>query len=137
MNIDLKKIQIEEAVKRMKKLNLDEKIINDFKLDENIYCSYEKGSAIVLASEDILDLLDIMSKTNKAILFHIIESKMEYGLCYNLLYVSEYQEDWNEENTLLDKGYIYSYVINMNYPKNIDFGLIKVKSINGRLIRIR
>ena len=132
--MEIKENQVIEALLRMKKLNIDERIIFDFKEKRNLCCSLE-GISFLELDEYIKEKIEILEKDKGILVYHIIISNKGYGVCYNFLYVSKDKEYWEEEKRYLEHGYVYAYVMNMEYPNNSDCGTIEVISHNGILER--
>lgn len=133
--MEIKESQVIEALLRMKKLNIDDRIIFDFKEKRTLRCSLE-GISFLEIDEYVKEKIEILEEDKGILIYHIIISNKGYGLCYNLLYVSKDEEEWEEEKRYLEHGYVYVYAMNLEYPNNSDYGTIEVVSRNGILERI-
>lgn len=132
--MEIKESQVAEALLRMEKLNIDEKVINEFKEKRILYYSLE-GISFLELGEGMKKIVELWEKEKGNLIYHIIISNKGYGVCYNFLYVSKDTEEWEEEDIKLEYGYVYIYAMNIDYPNNSDFGTIKVISHNGILER--
>ena len=52
------------------------------------------------------------------------------GTLINILYVSQYEEDWDGERESLEEARPIAYCINLNVPDYSEFGVILVKEYN-------
>jgi hypothetical protein len=99
MNTQLK----HEIIRRMKKLNLMDQVINDFKSTELVYRS-ERGGILYWLDKTELELVSnfeiSLSKFNAKV-YHVIKRYTEEGIAYTYLYVTSsdlekfHQEDFD------------------------------------------
>jgi hypothetical protein len=55
---------------------------------------------------------------------------------YELLCISEHEEEWEDILEWIKKGYVFSYVWNKAYDYDSEFGDIVVKSFGGGIARV-
>ena len=67
--------------------------------------------------------------------YHVIQNRMEFGLCYSFLYVSKDTEEWVYEQADLDEGFPLVYVLNADIPDYSEYGSIGIKPIYGAVLR--
>lgn len=60
----------------------------------------------------------------------------EFGELLNLLFVSQYEEDWEYEKEDLKQGIAFSYVYNLDDDICSEFGSIGIRGIIGGLVRV-
>ena len=125
-----------EAIKRMKTLNIYSEAIRQFK-DEDIVMVSEPpfGGLYWLNDEEKRMVADFEAEHN-ALVYMVVRSNTEFGLLDALLYVSDYQDEYEMDNDDIKDGYIMSYVVNHDCPDLSEFGSIAVKSVGGGLVRI-
>ena len=123
----------EEAMRRMKNLGMSESIISKFKdgklqMSENgiLYDADDKVKMIVAEHE----------KEFGELIYHVIHSFSNIGETYECLFVSQYLDDWNYENDMLERKIVYAYVENVSAPEYSEAGSIIVTNKNGSLFRI-
>lgn len=125
-----------EAIRRMKMLGLNDKIIEKFEKDNIITCSYQQTDFEPYVKE-------FQDSHPSDLVYHVIESPTSFGRILNILFVSKYREDWDYELQMENmKGTNLKVYYPMVYARNItddmlsDLGTIGVLNINGNLVRI-
>lgn len=125
-----------EAIRRMKMLGLNDKIIEKFEKDNIITCSYQQTNFEPYVKE-------FQDNHPSDLVYHVIESPTSFGRILNILFVSKYREDWDFELQMENmKGTNLKVYYPMVYARNItddmlsDMGTIGVLNINGNLVRI-
>ena len=124
----------DEAIKRMKLLQLHPNVIKEFqdenKLNRSEFC---KGILYWITDEE-QQLVNEFQKEHKGYLvYHIIKTEtVDFGTVYDLLYVTPYEDEWSSEKEELKDNWIYSYTV----TEFAECGPIKVKCINGGLARV-
>ena len=134
-----KEIKITEAVNRMRKLGLYNQVINEFKNDQVVEYSEptKLGGILYWVSNNPeweQEIMKFESEYN-GLVYHVIHSYTEFGELLNLLYVSDYEDEWEMENDDIEDGYVFSYVVNLDNPMFSEFGTIGVREAAGGLIR--
>ena len=132
-NVSLLEQQKAEAVKRMKKLKLIDNIIYEFE-EKNVLNRSERGILYWLTDEE-KKLVETWEKETGNLVYHVIINKMEFGLCYSLLYVSRHVEEWAYDNEDLNEGFPYAYVINVDDMECSEYGRIGIQNFFGGLLR--
>ena len=135
---DVKKIN--EAIKRMHTLGIMPQIINDFRKNQKVYYSEPTplgGILYWLSNEQEWEkkIREFEEKYN-GLVYHVIHNYTEFGEILSLLYVSEYDEEWDAEYDDLMDGYVFAYCINLTEPMFSEFGGIAVQEKAGGLIRV-
>ena len=124
----------DEAIKRMKLLQLHQNVIKEFqdenKLNRSEFC---KGILYWITDEE-QQLVNEFQKEHKGYLvYHIIKTEtVDFGTVYDLLYVTPYEDEWSSEREELKDNWIYSYTV----TEFAECGPIQVKCINGGLARV-
>ena len=130
-NMDIVK---EEALERMKLLKLHPNIIKEFK-DENKLNRSEYGYGILFWLEEHEQQLvdEFQNKHKDYLVYHVIKTETrDFGTVYDLLYVTPYEDDWTLEREDLKNNLVMSYSV----TEFAEFGLIKIRCINGGLARV-
>lgn len=130
-NMDIVK---EEALERMKLLKLHPNIIKEFK-DENKLNRSEYGYGILFWLEEHEQQLvdEFQNKHKDYLVYHVIKTETrDFGTVYDLLYVSPNEDDWILDRKELKNNLVMSYSV----TEFAEFGLIKIRCINGGLARI-
>lgn len=142
----LKSKQIEEAEKRLKiledKYGMLNHIKEDFISDRTLYYSSQGfhpivGSLFWISNRPELENIIKKFETEKnAVVYHCIYSKSDYGDMLNIFFVGENEEDWVMEEYLMQyRGESFAYIKNLEDDELSDFGNIRIRGINGGIIR--
>jgi len=123
----------EDAIKLMKMLKLHTNVIREFK-EENKLNKSETRNGILYwltdAEQNIVN--DFELEHPGTLVYHIVKTvTLDLGIIYDLLYITEDQEDWNLYKDYLKDNLVLSYSVTL-FP---ECGLIKIKSVNGGLVR--
>ena len=123
-----------EAYKRMKRLNMSAQCIQAFKEDK--VWESEGVGALYELNPDEQKIVDEFEKKYGALVYHMIHNQFEFGECYTILYVSKYEEEWQEDLEDVSNGYAMSYVKNIDAPECSEFGTVAIKPNIGGLVRV-
>lgn len=130
-----REVMKKEALNRMRKLNLISDCINALKKDDTVWSSQVMGTLYELSKEQ-QKWVDIFEKEYGGLVYHVIITPTEFGMCFNMLYVSKHMDEWNMDNNDLDILCPCVYVKNLDDEFCSEFGSIQIRPINGGLIRI-
>ena len=136
-----------EAINRMKKLGLMKDVIKAFeKGGENSLYYSERINKLMPAvlywvdnKDDYVKRIKEFENKYKALVYHAILTHTEYGDLLDLLYVSNDEEEWEQDNEDITDGYVFIYSMNIVSPEwndNSEFGTIAVKPRMGGLERV-
>ena len=129
------KKQMEEALKRMELLKMSKQCIEAFK--NNKVWESEGYGALYEVNEDEQQIIDEFEASHKEYLvYHMIHDIFEFGEVYTLLYISPYEEEWEQDKQDLKEGYAFVYVYNKDDEFCSEFGSIGFKRNIGGLVRI-
>lgn len=126
--------QRKEAIRRMKALGISKKAIEALEQRDQIAVSVA-GNITFLMKDTIRDMIKIFEEKYNTYVYHCIYCETDFGILYNLLYVSKYEDEWEYEFEDLKNGVPTAYVINETVPYYSESGSIGVKSLFGALIR--
>ena len=135
--------QVTEALLRMKKLNLLDGAIEQFKDDGKIlksenFCVGTRDNRIPILydlSAEETEMVREWEKRTGNMVYHVIQNRMIFGLCYSFLYVSKYTEDWESDNEYLKEGIALVYVLNADDDMCSEYGSIGIKPMFGAILR--
>lgn len=128
-----KEMMQEEAVKRLKLLRLHPNVISDFQQGK-LNCSETFGALFWLDEEKKKIVAELEARCG-GVVYHLIRSNTAFGVMVSCLYVSKYEEEWQQERENLRDGVVFAYVENLDYPDLSEFGSILVKPVAGGLVR--
>lgn len=129
MNKELAK---QEAIERMKKLDMWEPAIEAFK---NGILTYSINGIVYTLEREYVNIIREWEEQTNNIAYHIIYDESFFGNLLSILYVSEKPEEWQNENYFLDMLFPMSYVINLSNPHFSEFGRIVIKPFFGGIKR--
>ncbi len=132
---ELKTAQKAEALKRMKTLKIMKQPIKEFEEEDKLNLSEHIGILYWLDEEEEKMVKEFEDK-NMATVYHVIKSLTSIGLMYSLMYVSQYPEEWEQDNEDIKEGIALCYVVNKDMPDCSEFGSIGIKPMNGGVARI-
>ena len=121
---DLRTMQKQEALKRLeilKEKGLLKNVVDDFKKNDLIYYSEQTKMGGILyyctqsnGADKYVKIIEEFEKEHNAIVYHAIHIFTEFGELLNLLYVSSYDEEYEQVKQDLKENYVFSYVINLD-----------------------
>lgn len=132
--IATKEAMKEQSLKRMRKLQIHESVINEFENSDKILCS-ENNKFIEVPPKIMEDVIKY-SELFGNMIFHVLHSNFMNCELWEYLTVSPYPEDWEYENDLIDDMWTMSRSRNMTIPDFTESGSIKVINKNGVLKRV-
>lgn len=131
---NLKLEQKQEALQRMKKLDIYFQAIKEFE-KENIINKSEHGGILYWLDEKEQEFVKEFEEKYNAVVYHIIHNYTEFGELYSLLFVSQHKEEWDWDNEDIKNNIAMVYVKNIDEDAFSEFGSIGIKSQFGGLVR--
>ena len=135
MNISIEEKK-KEAIKRLKKLRVYEEVIEQFEKEGLINMSEPPYGACYWPSDDELAMIRVFEQEHNAVVFHVVRSFMEFGVCDCYLFVSDYKEEWEQDNEDIKQDSALVYVRNNDVPEFSEFGSVGIElTPAGGLVR--
>lgn len=134
MNISIEKKK-QEAINRMKALGIFSETIKQFKGGQVSYSEPPLGANYWL-DEDQEKIVKDFEEEHNALVYFVIRSYTEFGKLDALLYVSDYEEEWEMDMEDIYDEYALAYVYNYDDPYCSEIGSIAVRGRFGGLVRI-
>lgn len=142
--MELKEKQKQEAIKRMKHLQIMDNVIKDFKNKGIIYYSERINSMFpatlywLTNNPEWVKMVKEFEEINGALVYHAQLTHTKMGDLLSLMYVSKNEEDWKEDHELLinEDGMMYSMVYNLDDDMLSDMGIVQMKPAMGGVVRI-
>lgn len=135
MNIAME-IKKEEAIKRMKAMDIFDPAIKQFKEEGRVCVSEPPIGGLYWAEKELKERIEKFEKENNALVYLVVRAFTSFGKMDSLLFVGDYKEDWEVENEDIKDGIVFSYTINYDMPDCSEMGSIGYRSIGGGIIRI-
>lgn len=143
---DIKTLQKKEAIERLKilheKYELLENVITEFEKEDTLYYSEYKNKVFpavlywVSNREDLTELVKNVEEEKGILVYHAILTPTIYGTYFSLLYVSQNQEEWEEEKMYLKESITSAYSINLSDIEMAEFGDIQIAGAMGGIRQI-
>lgn len=141
--MNLKEKQQAEAIKRMKILKLMPNVINDFKKGVLYYSERQNeffdGVLYWVSNKpEFEQVIKDFEKDYDYLVYHAQLVHTEFGDWLTLLFVSRYEEEWEEQREYLKKGEDYSCVITFDsdgFYLEQEFGGCGIEPKNGGVTR--
>lgn len=127
--------QRENAIIRMKMLDICPEAIEALEKHDQLAISVDGHVGFYIKPEISKQIKEFEKKFNSYI-YHCIYSTCEFGIMYNLLYISKYENEWLPEMMGLQNGISTAHVLNESHPERSESGLIRIQPSLGGLIRI-
>ena len=125
----------EEAIQRLKLLEIHNSIIEDFEKKNKITCIDWLRHEIKLPNK-IQNKLNEISKEYGITPYIATFTETIFGNFYEFLYVGPDEEYWEPAKQELSLGYAYAWVYNIDHPELSEMGRIKIEKRNGIIFRI-
>lgn len=124
----------QEAINRMKALNIYGPAIKQFDKD-NIIMVSEPNGGLYWADDAEMKMIKQFEDEHDAVVYIVVRQYFEFGKCDSLLYVSKYKDEWEMDNEDIRDDISMSYTVNHDWPDGSEFGSIGVRHFAGGLIR--
>lgn len=139
----LKEEMKQEAIRRMKLLDLLPSVVEKFDKEDIVYYSENMGgnlSGILFYlhnNPEWLQQVKNFEKKTGHLVYHTVLTHFTFGDILDLLYVREEKEEWKDEQEELKQGYADIYAINLTDDRLSEYGSAMYKSINGGVIKLQ
>ena len=127
-----------EAIRWMNILGVNKDIVKLFE-DHDIVmaCSGTTGTYLPLADPMLEAQIREFEQQWDDLVYMVIRTPSPYGWLDSLLFIDNYQDEWEFASQELKDGYVLSWTINQDHPFCSDMGSIVVKRTeSGGLIRL-
>ena len=132
----LREIKKQEAIKRLQAMDIIDDAINQFIEDDIVMVSNNPFGILDWLNDDYKKLVAEFEEEYNGLVYIANYCVTKFGRLLSLLYVSDYDEEWEMENEDIAEGYAMVYCINLDCPDFSEFGSIAYESINGGIKRI-
>ena len=136
MNVT-KEIKKQRAIELMQQLEIYKPYIRGFETDNKV-CFFENfGGFWAYQEPELMAKIKEIEETHNILVYAVTHEYLEFGECYDFLYIPDYKEDWYE--ILYSAGkcfYAFAYVWNKTNDYCSEFGTIGVISFGGGIKRV-
>lgn len=134
MSIANKEEMKQQAIKQMKELQLNNKIIEEFNLNSKIYKSIDTEPYLLEIDLEEQKVIQHIEELYDILVYHIINVNTETLVEYEILYVDESKAEWQGNIEDINNGYVESCTIIKNVKLNKQIarqtGVIGIESNN-------
>ena len=131
-----RKAKKQEAIKRMKALDIIDSAINQFASDDIVMISEPPMGGLYWADEEEKEMIKKFEEEHNALVYIVVRAFTNFGRMDSMLFVSDYDEEWEMDNDDIKDGYALTYTVNHDMPDCSEMGSIAVKSMFGGLVRV-
>lgn len=127
-----------KAIELMKKLDIYKPYIKGFKKD-NTVCFYENfGGFWAWQEPELMERIKAFEGKHNCLVYAVTHEYTEFGECYDFLFVSDYEDEWDDMITQLGDSTFsaFAYVWNKDCEWCSEFGSIGIRSFGGGIKRI-
>lgn len=133
-----------EAITRMNILSLEKELISEFLLHQSVFFSElvnrgnRNSSSLVKVykvDEDTQAMINDFEKDYGCIVYYAIKTLKETGTIYDLFYVQENNEHWENQQEDIYASLPFVATINFSAPEEIKLGPIMIGHTTGGLYR--
>lgn len=135
MNVS-REMKKQEAIKRLKALKIIDDAVRQFEKDDVVMVTEPPMGGLYWLEDEEKEMVKKFEEENNALVYMIVRAFTQIGNMDSLLFVSDYEEEWEYDNEDIVDGYVMSYTINHDMPDCSEFGSIVVKPTFGGLLRI-
>ena len=139
---ELRQLQKEEAVARMRSMRILPQVIRDFEKNGKIYYS-ERQSAMFPATlywldnhSNYVELVKAFEERSNGMVYHCQLTHTEFGDLLSMFYVSRNPKEWTTDRKDLENGLAFVMVENLNDDLFSECGYIEFRSAYGGVVRI-
>ena len=131
-----REIKKEEAIYRMKLMNIIPDAIKQFEEENTVMVSENPFGFLYWLNDDQKKLVADFEAEYDSLVYLANLCNTEFGRLLSLFYVSDHKNEWKMDMDDIKDGYAMVYCINLDDPYSSEFGTIAFQSINGGIKRI-
>ena len=113
-----------EAIARMKMLGIFPETIKQFEKEDLVSISEPPVGAFFWVEDEEQEEMREWEAQHNALVFVIIRSYTSIGKMDSYLFVSDYQDEWEQDRAMLNVNETLAYVLNRDMPDCSEFGCI-------------
>ena len=124
-----------EAVKRMKALRIIDNAIKQFEKDDIVMVSEPPMGWLYWLNDEEKQMVKEFEEEYNALVYMVVRAFTNFGKMDSLLFISDYEEEWEMDMESIQDGYVMTYTKNYDMPDCSEMGSIVVKPMFGGLLR--
>lgn len=123
----------QEAIERLKLLKVHEDVTKDLENENLIYRSDSPLGILYWLNEKEQQFVTEFENKYNVFVYHVIKTNtIDFGFIYDLIYITDEKEYWQEERQRLKEGLVLSHTIS----QFSESGDIAIENVNGGLVRM-
>lgn len=124
----------QECIERLKILKLDEKIIQDFIVEDKLYATNMTNDDTIEVTlyANVKMLVKSFEDNQQVKIYHIINNEKVSNNMVYLLYVDKNKSEWSKEKSDLKRGFAQIYC----YRETRDIKHIGIQTNAGKIVKI-
>lgn len=123
MNVSMDKKKA-EAIERMKMMGYWGNARKAFSQSNKVFINEPPFGAVYDMDDWLAEEVKKFEEENNALVFMVVRAFTSFGKMDSLLYVSDYEEEWEIDREDIKYGVAMSYTINYDMPDCSEFGSI-------------
>lgn len=132
-----KELKKEEALRRLSSLDIFKGAIEEFKENDVVSMSYPQYGALYWVEEDDKKRIEEFEEYANALVYLVLKSNTEFGEMNSYMFVSDHEEEWEEDRKMLENNEAFVYVDNLTHEEFSEFGTIGFEvTVAKGLVRI-
>jgi hypothetical protein len=134
---NLKDLQKQEAVKRLKLLKVSKNVLREFEQEDVVYYSERQNNMFdgilywISNEPQYEEAVSNFEKEHNALVYHAQLTHTEFGDLLSLMYISKNKSEWEQDIDDIKTGQAVVYVLNVEDNLNSEFGSIGITPRNG------
>lgn len=126
-----------EALRRMEKIGLHTEVCANYAEKDTLFYSDGVVTQPIQKRVIIAHKVQAFQEENPdKLLYFILCTESPYGVLLNYLFVTDKQEEWTEDQSDIDMGFIFCYVENLSFSHCSEYGTIGIQKIDNGIKRI-
>ena len=130
-----KSLKKEEAIKRMKKLDVYGRAREAFRRSGRVMCSEPPFGGLYDLNDQQKEVAKRLEEEYGALVYLVVRSTVEDMLMDSYFYVSDHEEEWQLDRDDICYGFAVTWTENLTYPECSEFGSIGFRSFGGGVLR--
>lgn len=126
---------VDEAVERMHLLGVMPSVVRKFKNHGIVMVSEPPFGGLYELDDEEKKMVSDIEERYGGLVYMVVRQPTEFGLCDSLLWVSQYEEEWEDERDCNKDGIVFTYTVNHDVDWCSEFGSISVRPAFGGLLR--
>lgn len=134
-----RELKKKKAIEIMNKLDIYKPYIKGFEKEDKV-CFFERFAGYSAYQEpELIEKIKEFEEEYDALVFAVTHEYLEFGECYDFLYVPDCKEDWDDiafGNFDDGRCYAWAYVWNKDHDQCSESGTITLQLFGGGIRRI-